>query len=133
MEFLNRYEETIRRWGITTIIPVPLSKKRRRIRGYNQAELLARELGEKMSISVDTKHLIRVKDTVPQKKMDARGRRMNLRNAFAWRGKERIRGNVLLVDDIYTTGNTIDSAAKVLKCAGARKVYFLTISIGQGY
>ena len=56
-----------------------------------------------------------------------------MKNAFWWTGKELSGRNVLLVDDIYTTGNTIDSAARSLKKAGAEKVYFLTISIGQGY
>lgn len=132
-EMLQRYRDSIRRWNITTIIPIPLSKKRRRARGYNQAEILAKGLGKNLNIPVDCKNLIRVKDTRPQKQMDVRGRKKNLSHAFRWRGKEKIRGNVLLVDDIYTTGSTIDSAAAELKKAGAREVYFLTISIGQGY
>lgn len=130
-ELQNRYGEAIRRWEISTIIPVPLSRKRRRQRGFNQAELLASELGKRMGIPVDAVHLIRVRDTSPQKKMDARERRANLDRAFAWKGEAPVRGNVLLIDDIYTTGNTIDSAARVLKQAGAAKVYFLTVSIGQ--
>lgn len=132
-ELLSRYGEAVRRWDITVIIPIPLSKKRRRVRGFNQAELLAKELSRGLNIPADTKSLIRIKDTKPQKQMDLRGRNINLRNAFAWKGRRRIRGNVLLVDDIYTTGNTLDHAARVLKNAGAGKVYFLTISIGQGY
>lgn len=132
-ELLSRYGEAVCRWDIAMIIPIPLSKKRRRVRGFNQAELLAKELSRGLNIPADTKSLIRVKDTKPQKQMDARGRRANLRNAFAWKGNKRICGNILLIDDIYTTGNTIDQAAKALKNAGAGKVYFLTISIGQGY
>ena len=120
-------------WDIAVIIPIPLSRKRKRKRGFNQAELLAKELGRGLGIPVDGKSLARVRDTNPQKQMDARGRRVNLRNAFAWKGKDRARGNILLIDDIYTTGNTIDAAARVLKSNGAGKIYFLTISIGQGY
>lgn len=132
-ELLARYGQAVQGWDITVIIPIPLSRKRRRVRGFNQAELLARELGRGLGITVDRKSLVRVRDTNPQKQMDVRGRRSNLKNAFAWKGKEPIRGNVLLVDDIYTTGNTIDAAARVLKRSGAGKIYFLTISIGQGY
>lgn len=132
-ELLERYEEAIRRWNIALIVPIPLSKKRRRERGFNQAELLAKEIGKKLEIPVESKRLVRVKNTKPQKEMDARGRRSNLKDAFAWKGERPIRGNILLIDDIYTTGNTIDHAAGTLKNAGARKVYFLTVSIGQGY
>lgn len=132
-EFFLRYEKVVRRWNITTIIPIPLSKRRRRLRGYNQAEILADELGRMLSVPVNRKSLVRVKDTDPQKKMDVRGRKDNLKHAFAWKGQKCIQGNVLLVDDIYTTGSTIDHAARVLKEAGCGKVYFLTISIGQGY
>ena len=71
-------------------------------------------------------------DTTPQKKLGHRARRQNLHGAF--QASEGVRGAVIvLVDDIYTTGNTISGAAKALKEAGAEKVYFLTISIGQGY
>lgn len=132
-ELLSRYGKAVRGWNITVIIPIPLSRKRRRVRGFNQAELLARELGRGLGIAVDGKRLVRVRDTNPQKQMDVKGRSSNLRNAFAWKGKEPIHGNVLLVDDIYTTGNTIDAAARALKRCGAGKIYFLTISIGQGY
>ena len=132
-ELLSRYGRAVHGWNIITIIPIPLSRKRRRRRGFNQAGLLAWELGRGLGIPVDAEHLVRVRDTSPQKQMDVRGRSANLRNAFAWKGKERIRGNVLLVDDIYTTGNTIDAVSEVLKKKGVEKVYFLTISIGQGY
>lgn len=132
-ELLSRYGQAVYRWNITTIIPIPLSRKRRRSRGFNQAELLARELGRGLGIPVDAKSLVRVRDTSPQKQMDVRGRSSNLKHAFAWKGKDSPHGNILLVDDIYTTGNTIDAAARVLKKNGAGKIYFLTISIGQGY
>lgn len=132
-ELFSRYEEAVRRWNITTIIPIPLSRKKRRIRGYNQAEILAVEFGRMAGIPVERRSLVRIRNTRPQKQMNARERRSNVRNAFAWKGNRKIYGNILLIDDIYTTGNTIDSAARELKKAGAGKVYFLTISIGQGY
>lgn len=132
-ELAKVYGNTLQRWNIQTIIPIPLSKKRRRQRGFNQAEVVANHLGKLLNIPVDSRHLARVRDTSPQKKLDPAKRRENIKKAFVWRGNSQIKGPVLLVDDIYTTGNTIDSAARVLKRAGAGKVYFLTISIGQGY
>lgn len=130
-ELRRRYGQTVRRWEIGVIIPVPLSKRKRRQRGFNQTEILASEFGKGMGIPVDRKHMVRVRDTSPQKTMDASMRRRNLRGAFAWKGERPVRENVLLIDDIYTTGSTIDSAAAALKQAGAPKVYFLTVSIGQ--
>lgn len=130
-ELVRVWKPAVLRWQIHVIIPIPLSKKRKRKRGYNQAELLAVEIGKLLHIPVDGKSLVRVRDTAPQKKMDLAGRRKNMRHAFAWKGQKRLCGNVLVVDDIYTTGNTIDEAARVLKEAGADRVFFLTISIGQ--
>ena len=131
-EMVRAYGRTIRKWQIAIIIPIPLSKSRRRKRGYNQAEILAKEIGRLMDIPVDTESLIRNKNTIPQKVMDARGRRKNLQHAFAWNGQKLQGVNVLLIDDIYTTGSTIDMAAKTVRLAGAEKVHFLTVSIGQG-
>lgn len=134
-EMVQSYESNINQWKIDLIIPIPISRKRRRKRGYNQATLLAKEISHLTHIPYDNKSMIRIKDTVAQKQLDVRARRRNLRNVFAWHGKEaQIKGkNILLIDDIYTTGSTIDEAARILKKAGAKNVYFLTISIGQGY
>ena len=129
----EQYGSAVRRWKICLIIPIPLYRKRRRQRGYNQSELVAKKLGKILDIPVDSKNLRRVRNTNPQKKMNARGRRTNLRNAFRVRDGFAPVQSVLLIDDIYTTGNTIDCAARELKKAGVQKVYFLTISIGQGY
>ena len=86
-----------------------------------------------LEIPMDDYGLIRIKDTIAQKKLNAWERKTNLFKAFVWRGASNLRGNILLVDDIYTTGNTIDAAARVLKSSGASKVYFMTISIGEGF
>lgn len=122
----------IRRWGIEEIIPVPLHPARRRSRGYNQADILAEELGRIMDIPVNKKILYRIRNTKPQKNLDDTQRIRNLKGAFAVSKQQRIKKVILLVDDIYTTGSTIHKAASILKLAGAEKVYFLTISIGQG-
>lgn len=79
------------------------------------------------------KLLRRVRYTTPQKKLGHRDRRQNLLGAFQASEPLEKGAVIVLVDDIYTTGNTISAAAKALKEAGAEKVFFLTISIGQGY
>ena len=131
-ELVKEFQKEIERWRPDIIMPVPLHPSRKRKRGYNQAEILAKEIGRLMDIPVDTESLIRNKNTIPQKVMDARGRRKNLQHAFAWKGMKLQGVNVLLIDDIYTTGSTIDVAAKTVRLAGAEKVHFLTVSIGQG-
>lgn len=129
----EQYESAIRRWKVSLIIPIPLYRKRRRQRGYNQSGLVAKKLGQLLNIPVDEKSLVRIRNTDPQKKMNVRGRKTNLRHAFKVKKTFRPVPSVLIVDDIYTTGSTIDCAARELKKAGVQKVYFLTISIGQGY
>lgn len=132
-EINKNYQALIKRWSPEAIVAVPLHPRRRRKRGYNQAELLALELGKILKIPVLCKMLRRVRDTEPQKILDSRKRRKNLKKAFAVHMPGIVPRCVLLVDDIYTTGNTINAAAEALKGAGVQKVYFLTISIGQGY
>ena len=95
--------------------------------------IIAKKLGEIWGIPVNGKILRRIKSTNPQKKLGSRERKKNLKNAFSVAGNLEYVKRVLLIDDIYTTGNTIDEAARKLKQAGVERVYFLTISIGQGY
>lgn len=131
-EMADRYAKWIHSCGVEIILPVPLHPSKRRSRGFNQAELLAEELGKRVQIPVETEVLFRVKKTRPQKQLSDKERISNLKQAFGvsrtWKPKK----TVLLIDDIYTTGNTMHRIAKVLKQAGVEKVYFLTISIGQG-
>ena len=130
-ELAEHYGRYLRRKRVDRIVPIPLHKKRRRERGFNQAELLADELGKRTGIPVDAAALRRVKETRPQKKLDDKGRSRNMRGAFEASGE--ITGKtIVLIDDIYTTGSTLSEAAGTLYRAGAEKVYFLTISIGQG-
>lgn len=131
-EMADEYRPLIKRWNIKEIIPVPLHPKKRRVRGYNQAEVLAKELGKQLHIPVNTDCIYRIENTPPQKTLNNKERRKNLRRAFAIDREWKPSGNVLLVDDIYTTGSTIDAMARLLKRKGTPNVYFLTISIGQG-
>lgn len=115
------------------IVPIPLHPRKRRSRGYNQAEILAACLGKLTDIRVDSRGLARIRSSSPQKLLGSSERRRNVRGAFAVTEHFRPVPSVLLIDDIYTTGNTVDAAAEILKKAGVENVCFLTISIGQGY
>lgn len=127
----ERYGRWIGEKKIKTIIPVPLHPSKRRRRGFNQAELLAEELGKRAGLPVEARAVIRLKKTRPQKQLNHNERQRNLKGAFGVKRDWSPVDTVLLVDDIYTTGNTIHRIAKVLQRAGVQKVYFLTISIGQ--
>ncbi len=119
--------------NIDLIIPVPLHTKRRRVRGYNQSEVIAEHLGELTGIRVDKKTLVRKKYTDPQKMLGNKERKHNLQNAFQVNKDLSDFTNILIVDDIYTTGSTIDEIAKTIRSNFSCKVWFLTISIGQGF
>ena len=123
--------ELIRRWNPQLIVPVPVHKSRLRIRGYNQAEEIAKRLGKRMNIPVRNDILVRSRKTDAQKELGAAGREHNLEKALdvtlSLEGVKRI----LVVDDIYTTGSTLQACAKALKKAGAEKVYGCTICIGS--
>ncbi len=111
--------------GISLIVPVPLYPKRLRERGFNQALSLARGLFPKGP--VDPFLLEKVKDTKPQAGLSKKERKDNVKDAFQARRKGSL-GKVMLVDDVLTTGATASICARVLKYAGAEKVYVLTVA-----
>ena len=113
----------------TLFIPIPLRARRRRARGFNQAELIAVRLGKLTGISVDTTILKKVKDTVPQASLSAQDRRCNLEGSFQISARAEIkRKTIILVDDVKTTGVTLEEAARVLKKAGAKEIWAITIA-----
>ena len=127
-----RYERQIQRMQVDAIVPVPIHRSRRRRRGFNQAELLAEIMGERLGIPVAADALVRSKRTLPQKELSAMERLKNLSGAFrAGEIPEHIR-SVLLVDDIYTTGSTIEACARALRNAGVEHVYFAVICMTGG-
>lgn len=130
-EIVKRYGGWIENKKIQAIIPIPLHRNRKRKRGYNQAEVLAKEIGRILDLPVDTKLLIRVRDTKPQKMLDDAERKNNLKKAFKITENIVQLNHILLIDDIYTTGSTLDAAASALKAAGVRHVYTCCISIGK--
>lgn len=130
---LERYKEIIGGWRAQALIPVPLHPSRYRARGYNQAEVLAREIGRRTGLSVDTDTLVRTKKTTPQKELNDRERNINIENAFQIAKNDVKYKSVIVVDDIYTTGATIDECALTLKAGGADAVYFVSVCIGNGF
>ncbi len=130
-EWYRYLADTIRGWQIDLIVPVPLHRSRKRTRGYNQAELLAKALGKRLDLPVSSKCVIRCKKTVTQKQLNRTQRQNNLKNAFKMNRVDVQLKGVLVVDDIYTTGSTVDAVASVLKKAGAGRVYVLTLAAGM--
>lgn len=127
------YSRWVKEKKIEVIVPVPMYFRKKWKRGYNQAEVFAKQLGRKLGIAVDRKLVRRIRNTVPQKELNDVQRKSNLKNAFQLVPGVVKYKQILLVDDIYTTGSTIDEIARVLLDAGAERVYFLCISIGKGY
>ncbi|HEX9722343.1 MAG TPA: ComF family protein [Candidatus Paceibacterota bacterium] len=106
------------------IIPVPLHKRRLKWRGYNHAEELADQLGYAFSVPVAANVLIKRKPTLPQMKLNREQRLKNVEGVFEVKNKEAVQGKtILLVDDVYTTGATMQECARVLTQAGAKAVY----------
>jgi len=111
------------------VIPVPLNIIRRIKRGYNQAGLLAKETARILGIREDGGILRRKKITKPQFKLSKYERAENIRDSFFVSGNADIKGkNILLIDDIATTGATVSSCARALKKAGAKKVFVVTLA-----
>ncbi len=127
------YGAWVRRNQIEVIVPAPMFSGKKRRRGYDQAEVFARALGRKLDLPVDAGLIRRVKNTVPQKELNEKERQHNLKNAFQLQADIVEYRQVLLVDDIYTTGSTIDAVAETLLAGGVRNVYSICISIGAGF
>jgi ComF family protein len=137
-EMLRLYSKILSRLSIDAIIPVPIHRSKYLERGYNQAELLAKGIGRELKLPVYPKLLARTKKTVPQKNLSDKERLKNLSEAFEM-NKQLLNSNfatikrVLLVDDIYTTGSTIETCSRLLKSHGIDEVYFIVLCIGKGY
>ncbi len=125
--------EFIRRVSPDVLVPVPLHRKRQKRRGYNQAACLARALGKSLNLPVDEKLVKRVRNTAPMKRLNPTERQNNLKKAFIiGRNDVKLYDRVILVDDIYTTGTTLDEIAALLKAGGVSEVYCVTLACGAG-
>jgi len=111
------------------VLPVPLHPKRLRQRGFNQSLLLARRISRRRSIPLDFTALLRIHHTQPQTRLSGPERQKNIRGAFVVERPERVTGKkILLIDDVFTTGATVQECSKVLLQAGASQVDVLTLA-----
>ena len=113
------------------MIPVPLHADKLKKRGFNHAELIGRGFTERAGLLFDPGVLVRTRATVPMKGLGPEERRANIRGAFTIRNSRltQIQGaRILLIDDIFTTGSTIDEISSLLKCHGASRVDFLAFA-----
>jgi ComF family protein len=122
-DYLNRLD-----WNIDMIFPVPLGENRRKERGYNQAAMIAYPMALILGIHYGHKDLIRVKETISQVDFNAEQRRLNVQDAFRAQGADLQGKNILIIDDVITTGSTMSECARALKKAGAINVYGLSVA-----
>ena len=114
------------------IVPVPVHKSKLKVRGYNQAQVLGEELGRRLKLPVDTELILRDVKTAPQKELSNAQREENLKRAFISSRKIVKYKSALIVDDIYTTGATVEACTGVLHSMGVEAVYYTCVCIGQG-
>lgn len=111
------------------LVPIPLYKLRENFRGFNQAELLGEKLAKKLNWQFAPDLLVRNKNTISQVGLKGISRRQNLSGVFSFNSSYLVRHlSILLFDDVYTTGSTINEAKKILEIAGFKKIYSLTIA-----
>lgn len=131
-EMVQAMAAELPRWKPEVILPVPMHPRKKRRRGYNQSELLAEHISRLTGIPVRKDILRCVKQTADQKSLNRKERMKNLEGSMAVDREVFTFKRVLLVDDVYTTGSTMDEAAKVLKGAGAERVFFIVLCSGKG-
>lgn len=113
----------------SVFIPMPLYKSKKRKRGFNQSEIIAKELSLALNIPFETNILIKTKKTQSQTNLTKEQRAKNIKNAFKTKNPSEIEGKIVfLVDDVFTTGSTMEEAAKTLKKAGAYQVWGLAVA-----
>lgn len=110
-------------------IPVPLHKKRFHWRGFNQTEIIAKIISSNFNLSNSYK-LKRIINKKPQAKLNEQNRKNNIKNCYAWTGNNLKNKNIILLDDVVTTGSTLNECARILKNAGANEVWGLAIAKG---
>ncbi len=121
---------------IDIIVPVPLHIKRLRQRGFNQSILLARQLLPENKALLNVTALVRTKNTIPQSSLSGKERRANLKDSFALTSFEAVKNKkVLLIDDVYTTGSTVNACCRILRKAAPSEIHVLTVarSVSRSY
>ena len=119
-EFIKKYD---------TIIPVPISRKRRALRGYNQSELIVKEIANFTNLKEESDCLFKIKNVIEQSKLNKEERQKNIQGVYELRNKEKLYKNkILLVDDIYTTGATVNECVEELMRAKPGEIGVLTLA-----
>ena len=123
----ENFVEIIKSYDI--IIPVPLSKKRMKERGYNQSELIAKEISKTLNIDINKRYLIKKRNTAAQSTLNKKERQQNPQGVYTLKYPNKIQSKkVLIVDDIYTTGSTVNECSKIISKANTKKIGILTIA-----
>ncbi len=132
-QMANTYASKVALWQLQCLIPVPLHSSRHRKRGFNQAEEIAKRLSAVWEIPVERKLLYRIKKTKPQKELGEAARIRNLLEAFYVDEKKAKQYQcVALVDDICTTGSTLEAGTRILLNGGIKNVYVISLTAGRG-
>jgi len=133
--FIKTKKNTDEIWENSILIPVPIDNKKLKIRGYNQSEELAKELSKTLKIPVVSDVLVKIKKTPPQMELSKQDREKNLLGAFVINKRAGVSDTpalnekkIFLVDDVYTTGSTMEECAKVLKEVGVKQVWGIAIA-----
>jgi len=122
-------QDIISTYGMEMVIPVPMHKKRRRSRGYNQSEIIAKKISKRYALAISSGNLIKIKHTTAQMKLSKKLRINNLINSFSVKNTDIVRGKkILLVDDVMTTGATLNTCARELIKAGAKEIFAFTLA-----
>ncbi len=132
-EMVHTLQPVLSGWRPEVLMPIPMHRRKKRRRGYNQAELLAEEISRLTGIPVLKDALYCTRLNSDQKMLGRKERRKNLKGSFAG-SEEQLKQftRILIVDDVYTTGSTMDEAADVLKQAGIKQIFFAVLCTGKG-
>ena len=120
--------DRIKGWNPEAIVPVPAHPARAAMRGYDQAFLLAKELGKLTGVPVEKSLIKRTKKTKAQKDLSAAERKVNLASAFSYVSDKPAPERILIADDIFTTGSTANAVSRILRSRGAKRIYVVCIA-----
>ncbi|HOQ02143.1 MAG TPA: ComF family protein [Acetivibrio clariflavus] len=130
----NRIKEKTNLGEIDLIVSVPLHRKKEQLRGYNQSYLIAKQLGKLLGTKVSKNILIRTKNTDSQSLLNRVERLRNVKDAFSVTDTNAIKDkSILIVDDIFTTGSTLNECCRILKDAGARRITAIVVATGRKF